>query len=304
MSELSQLLKSAHVEVRERGTNVGSEFINICCPFCGEDRFHCGLHEIDLWFKCFVCGEGGAWLRIKRKLKKLHPSANWDAVSHESKSIYVPEDTKPIAQRKPVHWREITESDFLVLDWLGSSPNLKYIAEKDRERGIDIDIALDAGLLMGIGKLRGYVVFKNGNNINARKYNSDVPGPRWWKQLEDSPYLFGKEWVEKMQPKVGVISEGIFDILRVPLGQGVAILGSAVSDLLVSEIVRVFDTADSLVLALDKGANRTSVTRMRLMLLDMGFEVILPDWDSINEDGIKDLDEFYLAYGHRLGCVF
>jgi hypothetical protein len=295
MSELRYLLNAAKIATKEQGTNVGREHINICCPFCNESKYHCGIHEFDLWFKCFVCGEGGGWLKIRRKLKTLYPSIPWDSINYKKEDIYLPDEIKkPQTPKKQVYWREVQEKDLPILEWLEAKPHFENIQKRDRERGLDLDIAFDAGLMIGTGKLNGYIVFKNGENINARKYSSDVVGPRWWKRIEDSPFLFGKEWVQKMNPEIGIITEGIFDCLRIPIGYGVAILGSSISENLIEEIVKTFENAHTLVLAMDRGANRNSITYMRLILLDMGYNVVVPDWGAICPKIIKDLDELFL----------
>ena len=300
MSDLTHLLQASRIEVKEHGTNVGREHVNICCPYCDESKFHCGIHEYDYWFKCFVCGEGGSWGKLRYQLRKVYPYVDWSLIKNKNKEVYLDDEKKPHkAKDMPVFWREVDERDIEVLEWLEERPNQRDLKEKDRERGLDIKIALDAGLMIGIKKLKGYIVFKNGENINARKYYLDSPGPRWWKRLKDRPYLFGKEWTEKMNPKVGVITEGIFDCLRIPFGYGVAILGSAVSELLVSEIIKAFPTADTLVLALDRDANKNSITQMRLMLMDLGYEVKTVDWNSISRKEIKDLDDLFLSISQK-----
>lgn len=294
MSEILHLLQQARVEVREKGTNVGSEHINICCPYCGEEKFHCGIHEFDLWFKCFVCGEGGSWKKFKTKLKKLYPKIKWDSISHYNE-IYLESEKIIIERENPVFWREICEKDRDILDWLKTPPERSILKDTDRQRGLPLSIAMDAGLMIGTKKLGGYIVFNLNGNVNARKFTDKAVGPRWWKQLVDSPYLFGKEFCEKTQPPVGVITEGIFDCLRIPLGNSVAILGSAVSDALIVDIARVFKNTKTLILAMDRDANSKAVVTMRLILLDLGYEVKVVDWNLIKDPEIKDLDELYLT---------
>jgi DNA primase len=43
------------VEYRHGGKNVGANDVNICCPFCGEDRFHLGIHKDKGLLNCWVC---------------------------------------------------------------------------------------------------------------------------------------------------------------------------------------------------------------------------------------------------------
>lgn len=49
-------LHSRGVNYREHGKNVGYNDINVCCPFCGETKFHLGINKIDGRLNCWVCG--------------------------------------------------------------------------------------------------------------------------------------------------------------------------------------------------------------------------------------------------------
>ena len=51
---LISALKRRGFSVRESGKNVGAQMVNICCPFCEEERFHLGVHAENLWFHCFA----------------------------------------------------------------------------------------------------------------------------------------------------------------------------------------------------------------------------------------------------------
>ena len=301
MSELINLLESANVVIREQGANTGREHINICCPFCNETRFHCGIHQTEYWFKCFVCGEGGSWYKIRNKLRESNPKAPWSSLKLETGTFYTDEVKKEQIPQEDVFWREIEfDKDIKKIQWLSDEPLYDDIKERYRCRGVNIEDAMDYGLLTGIKRLSGYWVFKMDGNAVARKISGDATGPKWWKNTVDQTYLFGSYWTKRVQPKVGVITEGVFDCMRVPIGTGVAILGSAVSDVLVYEISNAFENAETLILALDRDANKQSVDTMDLMLSDLGFEVIQVNWDKVPNKMIKDIDEVFLFEGEDM----
>ena len=293
--ELISLLQSSGISIREHGANTGKEHINICCPFCNEARFHCGIHRTQLWFKCFVCGEGGNWNKIREKLYQKKPEGKWFDLCIEKESFYVDEIKKDFISQKEVYWREFNQSnDTELYSWLIDSPKYEDLFERYRSRSVGLSSALDYGLMTGIKKLEGYAVFKTGENVVARKISSDYVGTKWWKNTVDSTFLFGANWTKKANPVVGVITEGIFDSMRIPVGVGVALLGSAVSDKLILEISKAFEKTETLILALDRDANQKSLDVMQLMLSDLGFSVVRVDWNTVEDRNLKDIDEVFL----------
>ena len=306
MSQLLRLLNNARIEHRTKGVNVGREFVNISCPMCGEQRFHCGIHETDLWYKCWVCGQGGQWYKIRKVLEKRYPNVPWNELKPKSKNTksYVDEVAgakKGKHQKILQNWRELNEEDYQLIDWITEMP--ADLDSSYRKRAVPLEHALDMGLKAGVNKLFGYAVFCLDEVLVARKFNRRSEGSKWWKSTESKYNIFGSSWVKKSSPSIGVITEGIFDCLRIPLGIGVSILGSAFSEDLIFDISESFASADELVLALDRDVHEKSLVNFALTLTDLGFSVRVPDWSQV-DDRIKDLDELYLIDGEKAVLEF
>lgn len=62
--DLEGFLDHHGINYRTSGKNIGSEWMGICCPFCGESGYHCGIHLDHKLFSCWVCAESGTFLRL------------------------------------------------------------------------------------------------------------------------------------------------------------------------------------------------------------------------------------------------
>lgn len=56
MIDIEGFLDDRGIDYRTGGKNVAGNDINICCPFCGEDRFHLGIHKRKGILNCWSCG--------------------------------------------------------------------------------------------------------------------------------------------------------------------------------------------------------------------------------------------------------
>lgn len=298
---LQELLDAHQVPYRDRGTNVGREHLNICCPFCAEVRYHCGIHIQDLWFKCFVCGEGGQWGKLRRQLEVTFPHVPWSELTSDRKAVYMDtQSANKVLSLKidlPTHYlrKFRTSGDEELKKWMLQKPaDLKH---KYRSRGLD-HLALRAlDVRVGKNRLDGYVGFVEGRNFVARKWKEGVAGPRWYKRIQDRNFLFGASVVAKTERSIGVITEGVFDMLRFPVGSAVAVLGQAVGDGMLAEIVKVFRGTETIALALDRDCNAGALANLDLSLRDLGFQVRKFDWKEIYDVTVKDADEVFLRYG-------
>lgn len=288
----------AGVPIKDRGTNVGRDYLNICCPFCQEGKFHCTIHEEEAFFKCWVCDEKGQWTKLAYKLKDDYPSVDWFSLARlkyvpvyldtdrqqtlapDLQSLTRPFDSYTIG--------EITDRDAAAWRYLTNTRQMVPSRIKEAEIGVGID------------KLKGYVTFVSGENLVARKFRGF--GPRWWKSTT-SPFVFGLEDATHRGQDWVVVTEGSFDVLALPPGCAVAVLGTGVSDRYISIIVENLPETNTVILGLDKGVTEKIRMKLALPLIDLGYEVV--DWDWGNEAfdeteeyrGVSDLDEIRLAYG-------
>lgn len=298
MATLRMLLAQAKVPFRDKGTNVGQGFVNIPCPFCGEQKFHCGIHETELWFKCLVCGEGGQWHTLANKLRSQYSRIDWFTLG---KQQFIPrylDDTTKLPKELAELTRPLEETDIVPFEYLTEVPFQEELHDKYRPRGFEAELIKKIKPGVGIGKLKGYVTFVQGDNLIARNYSGY--GARWWKGINNGVYIYGKTFVEYVQPEYVVLTEGVFDTLSVPFGHGLAILGSIMSDYWIAEAVSCLPhTTKSVILALDRGVPRKTVNRFKLLLQDCGLFVVEWDWGNSVLKDIKDLDEARLVFSRR-----
>ena len=123
------------LEFRKAGKNVGSGNVNICCLWCGEDRFHLSISLKKDVFSCWICGEKGnlpklisrllgiSYIEAKQiinpisDLKKALGDRDKKTMKVEEinkpKSFKLPNYTKPFIKDSTNIWQEIMQ-DFLV----------------------------------------------------------------------------------------------------------------------------------------------------------------------------------------------
>jgi len=62
---VKEYLDDRGIDYRTEGDNVSLGWVNIDCPFCGEDNKHCGIHyEQGNYFHCWVCNETGDVIKL------------------------------------------------------------------------------------------------------------------------------------------------------------------------------------------------------------------------------------------------
>lgn len=66
--DIESFLDFHNIEYKTSGKNVGQDWISICCPFCGENRFHCGINLNSKVASCWVCGESVTCLGLVASL--------------------------------------------------------------------------------------------------------------------------------------------------------------------------------------------------------------------------------------------
>lgn len=299
MPNLRDSLSIARVPFKESGTNVGHDMINICCPFCGEEKFHCGIHRDDLWYKCFVCGEGGGWRNIAYKLQEKYPNVNWLSLSRSEGRIRYLDERPRLSRDLGELTREFTEKDRTPFEYLTEIPYLDELNSKNRPRGFSSDLIKKYRIGIGINELKGYVTFQQGKNLIARRYSLNETLPRYWKSINDGIFIFGEDQVYELNSQWVCIVEGVFDVMALPYGHGLAILGSIMSDGWISHLIASLPTGTrTVILALDKGVPHRTLVKFTLLLQDCGLEVKLWDWSLF--EVAKDLDEVRIVYGEEL----
>ena len=282
MIDLASKLIEAGIPFVSSGKNVGPEDLAIRCPFCEFDdpSQHCGINTTSGYFHCWVCGKGGGW----RMLQKQLGIRLGDVFGSDEFEI-------PLAKKLDVPDRE---ENFY------KEPNEKHIKMWRfllEERQLDLDRCMDLGLKKGIGSFKGYAVFCDGDMAIGRNY-LDNTMPKWRKPRGWKMRLYGASLVEQRDPEIGIITEGVFDAARFPIGTAAALLCKKISDDMANEIFLSFSNAKKLVLATDRDLAKVEKLNLVAKLRGLGFEVSVPDWSQVDSD-VKDVDEFFVRYGEE-----
>ena len=303
------MLNRAHVEVREQGANVGHGWIGVDCFFCGESKKHLGINRDEAHFNCWVCGEKGGYWKLARKLKTIYPSIPWHDVDVGKATRYIdveydrlrPEVDRATAPFSSWIDDEMTDYEWRLYDYLLTERCL----EPELIEYVEPLIGLD-GPDKSDAQLRGYVCFRYGDDVVARKTHDIYMGPRYWRSFGGGA-LWGLEYV-RSAPEWVVLCEGVFDALSIPMGRGLAILGSVASQewlaLLSEELPR---SCRDIVIAFDSGigAKSKTIRDIRLQLRDLGLAVHVWDWENPRFDAAfrrrdeLDLDEFRVSQGRE-----
>jgi len=68
---IEQFLINNNIGYRTSGKNVSKGEYSICCPYCGEAKFHCGINPSKGLFNCWKCSEKGNIVRLVAKIKNV-----------------------------------------------------------------------------------------------------------------------------------------------------------------------------------------------------------------------------------------
>lgn len=295
LDDLLHALSSNNVAYQEKGRNTGREFINICCPFCGEDKFHMGIHRERGWYNCFVCLAHGGWYSIRKKLAAQYPSDLWFRIKPLGMTDYFRELEIPLASVAPIEplCRELRDDEILFWKWLCDTPD--ELDDPYRERGFNMEKLRASDVKLGLDKFKGYFIWEQKGFLIGRKYHPTVHGPKWKIELIDGTTpIFGYEWARQSSFETTFITEGVFDCLRFPIGQAVAILGLHTSQEKIASVAEALHASDNVKLVLDRNVKESILDTWQLNLADRGFNVSAFNWDEI-DDNIKDVDELSLC---------
>lgn len=266
-TDLADALTIAGIQCRERGTNVGRDHVNICCVFCGEERFHLGIHVHHGYFHCWVCHARGPWPKLKRRFAELGYPVDWaPAGAQFGKRAVAPQSAVPVAQ-----------PDELVFEYW-------------RRRGFDEKLVRELGVVKAVGRRRGYFGVPLARGRLWRRYLK-VPGPRYFKDPRSSAIFHRTNGVW------AIVTEGLFDALSVP--SGIALLGTNVSPAAVEEIASIarFKT---LLVVLDSATSQSLRDRVVAQLADVADVV---DSFPLEVTGAKDLNHLYRLRPQLLDAI-
>ena len=243
MLDIQQFLINKKIEFRKEGKNVGRNEVNLCCPFCGEDRYHCGINQNKNLFHCWKCGEKGDIAKLISKLlgisyieakqiinpisdlKKALEDRDKKIMKVEEinkpKSFKLPNYTKPFIKDSTNIWQEIAH-DFLVdkynLTWEDIlDAKLHYCFGGKYKNRIIIPCYFN-------NKMVSFIARTWDKNGTIRYMNC----PNEESLINIKKILYNYDNI-KIGQKLVIVTEGVFDCIKVGLGRSVAVLGTEIT---------------------------------------------------------------------------
>ena len=279
MFDIQQFLINKNIEFRKEGKNVGRNETNICCPFCGEDRYHCGINQGKNLFHCWKCGEKGDIAKFISKLlrisyieakeivnpiselkKVLEERENKKTTIEEIKNIKnfkLPEHTYSFRQDKTNLWQEAAlkflRTKYNLTRQHILDANLHYCVYGKYKNSIIIPIYYNNQLVNFIGRVW---------DKDSKKRYLNCPNEE---SLYSTKHLvYNYDNIRIGQNKV-LIVEGAFDAIKVGLDRTVALCGTEITQqqknliigLKVKELIIMFD-ADTHITSTSKKAQDLS----------------------------------------------
>lgn len=298
MFDLRSILTNAGIPWRDRGPNTSKTHINVCCPFCGEVRYHCGIHREQGWYHCFVCDGSGSWRKIRSVLAEEYPRIT-GAKLPTANTIFADKEKKPPVLSDVVSVPLDEDKDAALWRWLTNRPSEDVFYHPYRPRGHAKRKLLEGGVGKGVNKFTGYVTFDNEGETIARKYSIHTPGPKWKRSYNSLKPLYGETFCKTTEPQKGVVVEGVFDCLRFPLGQAVALCGSTRAPSKVLAILNAFEGTENIALALDRDKEGSQIqAELKMLLSEHGKKVTCFPWKEVSNE-VRDVDEFAIMFGEK-----
>lgn len=239
---IEQYFINRKIEYRSSGKNVSRGEYSICCPFCSEDKFHCGINPEKGVFNCWICSQKGDIAKLLSKLlgisyieakEIINPISDLKKALEErdiknikiieinkQKSFKLPEYVYPFKKGSINIWQEIGH-DFLVekynLMWeYILDAKLHYCINGRYKNSIIIPFYFNGELVNFISRTW---------DTNAKKRYDNCPNElslvNTKKILYNYDSVIGKQQI--------IVVEGCFDAIKVGLDRAVAVCGTEVS---------------------------------------------------------------------------
>ena len=282
MESLESILTKFGIPFRDQGKNVGSDDVNINCPFCNMDpSYHCGISRSTGVFHCWVCNASGSFRKLIVRLSQVY--RNKELLRYYrmfNRGMYSPVKEKPIPESDlSKYYVPLNSHDPLA------KPYIDYLLSRD----VSLKRAQLVNVGMGLDKMYGRVVFpvkiSRYNGIIGRSISDQKPK---WKKLKATrhfPPVFGLHLITRNKFPFLFVCEGIFDILKLPIGSAIAILSKGFSRRAILEIFKVY--RGDIVLALDNDTTTLDNLRWKEGFEELGFNVSIFQYRS----GVKDFGE-------------
>lgn len=280
MFNIQQYLINNKIGYRSSGKNVSRGEYSICCPFCSESKFHCGINPIKQLFHCWICGNKGDIAKLLSKLLGIsyieartiiNPVSDLkkaledrDTKKEEVKEINkpkifsLPEHTHPFIEDKTNIWQEVAIK-FLRnkynLTWEHIlNANLHYCVSGKYRNRIIIPCYFD-------NKMVSFISRAWDNNANKRYDNC----PNEESLINIKKILYNYDNM-KIGQKLIIVTEGSFDCMKSGLDRSVAVLGTEITKDQLSLLAKL--RAENLIIMFDNDPHLVSTNKKAQAIVD------------------------------------
>ena len=264
---IEQFLRNNNIGYRTSGKNVSKGEYSICCPFCGESKFHCGINPSKGLFNCWKCSEKGNIIKIVAKIKNvsfieakeiINPTSELKKVLEErdkvveepiimqNKDFKLPPHTYRFDYNTTNMWQEVA---------------LRFLRQKYDLTWDDIEQA-DLHYCV-YGKYKNSIIipfFLNGKLVNFIERSWDKTAKiRYFNCPNEKSLVSIKKMVYNYDSVVGrqqiIIVEGCFDAIKTGFDRTIALCGTEITQeqrniligLKAGELIILFDNDPHLI---------------------------------------------------------
>jgi len=264
---IEQFLINNNIGYRTSGKNVSKGEYSICCPYCGEAKYHCGINPSKGLFNCWKCSEKGNIVRLVAKIKNVSFIEAKEIISPTSELKKVLEERNKVVEepiiipnkdfKLPLHtyrfdynitnmWQEIALNflkDKYDLSWNDIIlADLHYNVHGRYKNSIIIPFYLN-------GKMVNFIS-RSWDKNNKKRYDN-CPNELSLVNVKKMVYNYnnvkGKQQI--------IIVEGCFDAIKTGLRRTVALCGTEITQeqrniligLKAEELIILFDNDPHLI---------------------------------------------------------
>ena len=268
MFSIEQFLRNNNIGYRTSGKNVSKGEYSICCPYCGEAKFHCGINPSKGLFNCWKCSEKGNIVKIVAKIKNVSFIEAKEIISPTSELKKVLEERNKVVEEPIlIHSKDFKlpehtyRFDYNITN-IWQEVALKFLRQKYDLSWDDIEQADLCYCVYG-NKYKNNIIipfFLNGKLVNFIGRSWDKTAKvRYLNCPNEESLVNTKKMVYNYDNVIGrqqiIIVEGCFDAIKTGLDRTVALCGTEITQeqrniligLKAEELIILFDNDPHLV---------------------------------------------------------
>ncbi len=253
MFSIEKFLIQNKIEYRASGKNVSIGEYSICCPYCSEGRYHCGINPNKGLFNCWICSSSGSLIKLLSKLLNISYTEAKDLINPQNdlKKVLDERNNKILQKTEislknktlklPLHCKSFIKDSINI--WQQAA--YRFLQEK---YNLSWDEILEADLHYCYwgNKYKNCIIipiYKDRKLVNyiARTWDKNSKKRYMNCSNQESLVNIKKLCYNLDNIKIGqnllIIVEGAFDAIKVGLDRSIATLGSEISQEQINLIV-------------------------------------------------------------------